>query len=154
MFFFFKNFQKIVDPKHLLATLCTSDVCYYMAHRTATNRRRMHYLIGGTGAFQFLISNLDYSADKSVPYRYDTTPAWHEYTRKTAVERKEANGNRLTNHRYRLQRWLLAISRAGHAQRVRKEKSVIPTPCYHSCQWLVEPARAAFRWYQTRSLAT
>jgi len=43
-----------------------------MAHRTATNRRRMHYLIGGTGAFQFLISNLDYNAERSVSIRYDT----------------------------------------------------------------------------------
>lgn len=111
---------------------------YATWHRTATNRRRMHYLIGGTGVSQFLILSLGYAADKSVP-RYDTTPAWHEYTRETVVaSRKEANDRPADQPQIRLQRWLLAISRAGHARRVRREKSVIPTPCYHSRQWLVE----------------
>lgn len=87
--------------------------------------------------------------------RYDTTPAWHEYIRETAVaSRKEANGRPADQPQIRLERWLLAISCAGHAQRVRREKSVIPTPCYHSRQWLVDPAKAPFRGYQILSLVT
>lgn len=85
--------------------------------------------------------------------RYDT--AWHEYIRETAVaSRKEANGRPADQPQIRLQRWLLAISRASHARRIRREKSVIPTPCYHSRQWLVESTKAPFRWYRIRSLAT
>lgn len=147
---------KINDLRYLLAILYASDsMWYYIAYRTATNRRWMHYLVaGGTGVFQFLMPSLGYAVDKSVPW-YDTTPAWHEYTRETAVaSRKEANGRPADQPQIPLRRWLLAISRAGHAQRVRREKSVIPTPCYHSRQWLVEAAKAPFRGYQTPSLAT
>lgn len=53
---------------------------HYVAHRTTINRRRMHYLISGTGAFQFLKPSPAYAADERV---HDTTR--HGYTRETAA---------------------------------------------------------------------
>lgn len=69
-----------------------------MAHRTIINRRQMHYLIDGTGAFHFLKpNNLCRRWRESFMIRYDTTLARHGYTRETAtVSQKERKRTRPT----------------------------------------------------------
>lgn len=125
---------------------------HYMAHRTTINRR--HYLISGTGAFQFLKPSPAYAADESVhdTTRHDTTRI-HTRDRGSELERKEANGRPADQPRIRL--GVLAYYKSCRSCTTGQEREVSHTDAVLPFASVIGRAcrSSVSRIYQNRSLA-